>query len=105
MQRLVGIGAALGIVAAFVSWLGDDEEFCALSRDDGLVAGRHESPDERQEYRERLDEAAEVAPAGVADDVEALRDAADARLGAAAVRARSLADERSSVDAWVGENC
>lgn len=104
MQRVLGIGVALGVLAAFVSWLGgDDEEFCDLARDDGLVAGRHVTPGEREEVRERLDEAAAVAPARVSDEVDALRDAAGAQRGGRA--AKGLVNDRARIDAWVDENC
>lgn len=104
MQRVLGIGVVLGVLAAFVSWLGgDEEEFCDLARGDGLVVGRHQTPGERKEVRERLDEAAEVAPGRLSHEVDALREAADARRGRRATP--GLADDRARIDAWVDENC
>lgn len=104
MQRVLGIGVALGILAAFASWIGgDEEEFCDLARDDGLVADRHATRAERKEVRERHDEAAAVAPGRLSDEVEALRDAAEAKSGRRATK--RLADDRARIDAWVDENC
>lgn len=105
MRRVLGIGVALGLAAALVSRCGTDDEFCDLADGNGLVAGKAASRHDRVQYRERLDDAARTAPGSLADEVDALRDAADPPGGAAAARSPKLADERSSVDDWVGENC
>lgn len=108
VQRLIVAGAALGLVAALVSWLGGDE-FCDVASGDGLSAdGVHagkQYADERRAYEDRLDDASASAPDAISDDVETIENTMDGARDPSAVSSRKVDDAYANVDAWVAANC
>lgn len=93
MQRVIVIGVALGLVAALVSRFSDDNKFCDLAQDDGLVA---------READDRFDEAVDTAPDEIANDVTTLRDGA---AGTGAPSRAEISRARSDINDWLDANC
>ncbi|MGH3359375.1 MAG: hypothetical protein ACRDO7_11270 [Nocardioidaceae bacterium] len=105
MRRVLGMGVALGLAAALFSRCSGHDEFCDLARDDGLVAARLDTADQRQRYRARLDDADASAPGALADDLDVLRDAAAPAGERSALTPRERSGARANIDTWVAENC
>ncbi len=107
-RRVVIAGLALGLAAAFMTWIGGDE-FCDVAADDGLsaegIGAGEQYAAEREDYDDRLNDASASAPEAVANDVETIEDAMDDASDPSKVSSRKLDRAYANVDEWTAANC
>ncbi|UYM04279.1 hypothetical protein [Solicola gregarius] len=109
MRQVLLAGLALGLAATLVTRCAGDDDFCELASGDGLAAGGVKAgrayADERADYRDRLDRAAESAPGAIADDVDTIRDAMSRARNPSRVSTRQVDEAFADIDDWTAANC